>query len=43
MEGHLHNTIESLFKAGVAMVAGWLVAAWMLFLLIATFTLMSGA
>ena len=43
MEGHNHNTIESLFKAGMVMVAGWLVAGWMMFLLIATLTLMSGA
>ena len=43
MEGHNHNTIESLFKASMVMVAGWLVAGWMMFLLIATLTLMSGA
>jgi hypothetical protein len=43
MEGQHHSTMESLFKAGMVMVAGWLVAGWMLFLLIASLTLMSGA
>jgi hypothetical protein len=41
MEATNHNTIQSLFKAGVVMVAGWFFAGWLLFLLIATMALMS--
>lgn len=43
MEDTNHNTMQSLVKAGVVMVAGWFFAGWLLFLLIATITLMSPA
>ena len=43
MEATHHNAIQSVFKAGMVMVAGWFFAGWLLFLLIAAITMVSQA